>query len=192
MMDVADCVHTPATHDDGKHAEGCAHTMGVYTQPVAELHESRVHATPSLHAMGVGWHPFAGSHTYVLHLSAAAMALQLVLIVLAVYVQPVPATHLSSVHTSLSLHTAVNVLRHVPLFCAHRNVAQDATFCATHAAAAALCVYTHPVAVLHVSSVQELPSLQVMGVTSQLPVPALQTRVLHLSETHELAVAVGV
>ena len=176
----------------GKHEATCWHTMGVYTQPVAELQLSVVHATPSLHAMGVGWQPLTALHRYVLHLSEAAVASQLDLIELGVYVQPVPATHLSSVHTLLSLHTAVNVLTHAPLLVAHEYVAHDATLCATQAAAAALCVYTHPEAVLHVSSVQAFLSSHVVGTTSQLPVPALHVRVLHLSLVHELATAVGV
>ena len=68
--------------------------MSVYTQPLTLSHESEVHALPSLHAMSVCWHPLRLEQLAVWHLSTGLQGM-------GEYTQALPL-HESLVHLLLS------------------------------------------------------------------------------------------
>jgi hypothetical protein len=150
------------------------HAPPKHTSPV-------VHALPSSQALLllVDWHPITGSHESVVHVFpslqiSAAPPMQepprqvspvvqafpsLQALLLFVKTQPVVGLHVSVVQTLPSLQVSAGPPTHAP---------PEQTSPVVHAFPSLqellLFVNTQPVAGLHVSVVQTLPSLQVMGV----------------------------
>src|SRR5439155_1620026 len=138
------------------HASPSSHgvVLSVCTRPVAGLHASSVQTLPSLQ-LGGG----PPRHAPPAHVSAVVHAFPSSQgEVLFVWTQPVAGLHGSSVRTLWSLRFGGAPPRHAPL-------AQVSAV--VHAFPSSqgevLFVWTHPVAGLHESSVQTLPSLQFGG-----------------------------
>ena len=161
----------------------------VNTHPVAALHESLVQTLPSLQTSAP-----VPTHVPREHLSVVVQALlSLHGATLFEWTQPLAGLQLSSVHTLPSLQLGAGPPTHFP---AEHLSAVVQALPSSHAFV--LFVNTHPVAVLQLSFVHGLPSLQVgAGPPTQLPplhvsfvvhaLPSLQGTVLFV-KTHPVAV----
>jgi hypothetical protein len=147
-------VHTPAWQvSPVVHAFPSVHGpgAGTLTQPLAALHESAVHTLPSSQlGGGPPTHTPAAQASFVVH---ALPSLQVPEI--AGKMQPTAGSQASAVHGLLSTHATAGPGAHAPA--THVSPAVQAS---PSLQGLKLPEYTQPVAALHESVVQGLPSLQ--------------------------------
>ena len=151
-----------------------ARLLTAKTQPVPGLQLSVVHRLLSLHVMPVPAHAFAAQMSPLVQALPSSQ-----IAVLAVLRQPDADAHESVVHGLASLQFSVPVELHRPPEHVSPVVQLLPSLHGT-----ALAVYLQPVAATQASSVQVLPSLQVIAVPRHAPALHLSADVQALPSSH--------